>query len=45
MCTLYGNMPLGFLPKSNVARIIVRHKINLTWNCGIKFFSLQIPVC
>ena len=24
---------------------IVRHKINLTWNCGIKFFSLQIPVC
>ena len=23
---------------------IVRHKINLTWNCGIKFFSLQILV-
>ena len=23
---------------------LVRHKINLTWNCGIKFFSLQILV-
>ena len=23
---------------------LVRHKITLTWNCGIKFFSLQILV-
>ena len=27
-----------------VSGLIVRHKINLTWNCDIKFFSLQILV-
>ena len=34
----------GTLSAKGKFRPVVRHKINLTWNCGIKFFSLQILV-
>ena len=36
--------PLLFSLYINDIPVVVRHKINLTWNCGIKFFSLQILV-
>ena len=30
--------------KTMLFKVVVRHKVNLTWKCGIKFLSLQILV-